>query len=457
MPPPKLFSIPSFRFSIAADPASAVGKWSRGATFGQKVKDGDEVNFSPATFAQMIENVEARGDKLAICQDHKSAYVALTGAPAPSLGFFYALAVFDEGVLVKHWAMDGGEPPSDTDDNGKPRHGLYCRLGEVTTLGLDPKEGLGCYGFLSPMFSTEDKDEQGNEIGYALMDFGATSTPFQAGCSIQFHKSTGSKDPPKPWRLSLDPEMMKRLGLAEGCSADEARGAMASQLAKFYAAEDEAKKMADDAAKDAEKMADEEKPAEEKKDEDKAEKMADEPDADDKKMAKDDEEEEKDDLKAMAKSLGLDGSVSPRAIRYAVEAKLTQAREAVAMRAELEQLRAAQSSAKEQSLTLEAEKFADAAIADGQWSDEKRDGLIKLYKRDAEDAKAVLFKKGEFTHVRKNFSKQLETRKGAINMGGDFSSKAQAYAKEHKVDLRLAQVEIAKQFPDLYKSYKSGE
>lgn len=239
----KLFSVPSFRFTVG-DLASAVGKWSRGATFGKKVQNGVEIDFSPETLSQMVKNAAARGDKIAICQDHKSAFVATTGQPAPSLGYFYALAVFDSGRLVEHWARDGGSPPAGIDDEGHPRDGLYCRLGEITSLGADPKEGLGCYAGLSPMFSDQQADETGAPIGYALIDFGATSTPFQSGCALQLHHQAAV--PPRTRRYGMDPEMMKKLGLAEGASPEECMAAAMKYVGDMEMEKAEmAKKMAE--------------------------------------------------------------------------------------------------------------------------------------------------------------------------------------------------------------------
>lgn len=211
------FSIPAFRFSLDVAPGqnlgAAIGKWSRGATYGDKSAKGDGLVFTPEILSRMVDNVAARGDKISICADHKSAYVATTGQPAPSLGFFYALAVFADGQMVKHWAFDGGAPPAAVDDSGQPRDGLYCRLGEITPLGLDPIHGLANYGFLSPMFQPDGKREDGAEVGYSLIDFGATSTPFQAGCPIQFSNGvhTMARDDVKiertgdgRWRVFVD-------------------------------------------------------------------------------------------------------------------------------------------------------------------------------------------------------------------------------------------------------------
>jgi hypothetical protein len=185
-----LFSIPSFCFAVGSLD-EAIGKWSRGATFGRKVQNGVEIDFTPETLGQMVDNVAARGMKLSICQDHLSAVVLKTGRPAPSLGYFYGLSVFVGGKLVKHWSLDGEAAPDGVDEAGQPRDGLYCRLGEITPLGRDPKEGLANYSSLSPMFKMKWKNELGQDIGAMLFDFAATSMPFQAGTAIQFHAGGG--------------------------------------------------------------------------------------------------------------------------------------------------------------------------------------------------------------------------------------------------------------------------
>lgn len=178
----RLFSVPSFRFSIA-DPTSAIGKWSRVATFGPKSKDGAKMVFDATTLGEMVDNAAARGDRIAICNDHASAYPETRDAPA--LGFFHALAVVASGAVVKHWAFDGGAAP----DASAMEDGLYARLGEVTPRGADPLVGLANYRTCSPMFVTQGADETGRPTGYALLDVGATNVPFQAGAELVFHRT----------------------------------------------------------------------------------------------------------------------------------------------------------------------------------------------------------------------------------------------------------------------------
>jgi phage I-like protein len=441
------FSVNAWCFALGPP---QTGKWDRFTSWGVKVKDGEESTFNETNLGQMVENFANRKNDIAMCYDHQSAFVAENGQPAPALAFYNALALVVDGQLAKFATHD---PSVSAPDVSGLENGVYGYRSEVTELG---QKLLPNYKYLSPMFTDKGLDETGNSIGYDLMDVAATNVPFQDGVGLTFHRGIIA---PQKERYSMDPEMMKRLGLADDASGDEVKGAMAAHLAKYFAAEDEAKKMAEDEAK---KMAaEEDKPAADEKQhaepdaDDK--KMAEEPDADDKKMAKDDSDADEDDMKKMSKALGLTGDPSARAIRYAVEAQMIAVRNAVADRTELEKLRAEALATREQGLNLEAEGFANEAISGGQWPEEKRANLLSLYKKSVDDAKAVLFKKGEFTHVRKNFSKQLETRTSPQMLGGDFGAQAQAYAKAEKVPLHVAQQAVAKKFPDLYKTYKSGE
>ncbi len=237
----RLFSVPAFRFSVG-DLASAVGKWSRICTMGAKQKEGADIDFNPDTLSEMVSNAAARGDAIAICADHLSAYIATTGQPAPALGFFDALAVVASGAIVKSWQCSAGtQCPAGLDD------GLYARLGEITPRGRDSAVGLGNYKFLSPMFSMAAKGEDGSDIGPALYDVAATNTPFQAGTEIQF--STGRKAQFSGAKMD-DTEMAKRFGF-EPDDDDEKKK---DKMAKFWADYDEkekASKMAATPAADA--------------------------------------------------------------------------------------------------------------------------------------------------------------------------------------------------------------
>src|ERR1051326_8158130 len=69
------------------------GLYDRGLTFGKKLKDGIETEFSVETCSQMMANWKRRGEMLALCYNHQSAYVQVNGAPAPALAFYDAMEI----------------------------------------------------------------------------------------------------------------------------------------------------------------------------------------------------------------------------------------------------------------------------------------------------------------------------------------------------------------------------
>src|SRR5262249_6359699 len=107
------------------------GLWDRFCTMGQKVKEGEESEFETANLKQMVENWYARGGRLAMCQDHKSAATPYVSAPA--LAFYDAMAIVEDGKVVWFRKLAGAstaEPAVDalresvrrfsTDENPNP-------------------------------------------------------------------------------------------------------------------------------------------------------------------------------------------------------------------------------------------------------------------------------------------------------------------------------------------------
>ena len=189
-----------FDASPGPDGRIRIGLFDRLATTGQKIKEGEESVFNAETLGQMVENWYARGGRLAMCQDHKSAATPYVSAPA--LAFYDALAVVDGGQVVRFRKLadsTASEPDVGllqqsvqrfaTDENPDPSpDGLWGFRCEITPLSEDPKEGLRNYRGVSPMFVTDGKDEQDHPIGYVLFDVAATNTAFQAGCELTFSR-----------------------------------------------------------------------------------------------------------------------------------------------------------------------------------------------------------------------------------------------------------------------------
>ncbi len=378
---PAFATVPSFRFSLDISKGldGAIGKWSRGATFGYKGAKGEGLDFTLSSLTQMVDNAASRGDRISICQDHLSILGPPVGRPAPSLGFFYGLALFDKGKLVKSWAYDGGQPPDGVDEKGQPRDGLYCRLGEITPLGRDTREGLANYSSLSPAFPPPDQttDESGNPIGYALLDFAATSTPFQAGCELQLHRlsiPTGERalNTGVP---SMNPEMMKRMGFAEDAKPTVAEKMAAySKHAMDKADGDDLKAMADDL---------------EKHEEPEAKEMAakfkklgaiEEP----KKLAADADGDEEKAKAAMAAMFGVSPtSLTFSAIATHMAAKTVPAAEVATLKSQVATMSAQIAASRDEKIGDSAKQYVETQIADGRADAKASAALINTFSRAA--------------------------------------------------------------------------
>ena len=88
------------RFDASPGPDGKIrtSVWDRFCTVGQKVKEGEESVFNAETLGQMVNNWYARGGRLAMCQDHKSAATPYVSAPA--LAFYDAMAIVADGKVV---------------------------------------------------------------------------------------------------------------------------------------------------------------------------------------------------------------------------------------------------------------------------------------------------------------------------------------------------------------------
>ena len=187
----------AFNASPSPDEPLTVGRWDRFTTWGPKDKDGPS-EFNEQTLGEMLHNWERRGMRLAMCQDHKSTAAPFVAAPA--MAFYDALAVVRDGRVINFakLAISRATTPDyaalkqqvarfATTDNPEPLpDGMWGMRCEITPLGHDPKEGLRCYRGISPLFDPNGKNEQGEPIGYYLLDVAATNTTFQAGCEITF-------------------------------------------------------------------------------------------------------------------------------------------------------------------------------------------------------------------------------------------------------------------------------
>jgi len=442
----RVFSVNAWRFSIS------IGKWDRFTSWGTKIKDGAESVFDEKNLGQILENFSKRKNDIAMCYDHQSAYVAENGQPAPALAFYNALALVVDGKVAKFATHDPSVSPPDPTGL---ENGIYGYRNELTPLG---EKLLPNYKYLSPMFTNEGADEAGNSIGYDLIDVAATNTPFQDAVGLTFHRMgyEPSKQGTNAQEYSLDPELLKKLGLADGASADEMKGAMAKYMTD---AEDKAKAFAD--LEEKMKKFEEDKKAAE------AEKMAQDADAQKMDKADGDGDEDKDAKEKMAKDLGLAPGASLAKIHAALSAKMVPMSKLAETEKRLAALEEERKAEKQSVLEKQYAELADKGIASG-YSKEKREDLIKFARADFDAAKSFVESlPGSKVFTRfTNGGNPLNTERsdgnaktGKINgvevpvHGATFAEKAKAYAKEHKCDLAKAQREVLKSDPAALADY----
>jgi hypothetical protein len=404
----KPLSGPALRFDAGTDEGGKirVGVWDRFTTWGEKVKGDSESVFDEDTLGQMVDNWRARGGRLAMCQDHKSAAAPLVSAPG--LAFYDALAVIHAGSVVRFEKLveSAATPPepaalraqvtkfASTENPSPEPDGLWGYRCEVTPLGEDPKEGLRNYRGISPMFHPHGKDELGNDVGYTLFDVAATNTAFQAGCEITFNRV-----PRKTMKMSE--EMARKLGLEPGASDDEAKAAMQHRFTEMKtkfadAADEELKRLADEAdgyascydEGDGDPM-----PSEMRRLAAKMRRFTG-TEGDGKDKDKNDGDEKA--MHAMAQKLGLPLTARPREIFAALNAGTVPVAELAALRARVDAQEKAARDREVQEKETHAVRFVDEAISFGRYPAEKRDDLLELARENVKSAERLLLKPGTF-------------------------------------------------------------
>lgn len=191
-----------FDSARSAGGAVAAGVWDRGFTPGEKIKDGQLSSFTPEAFDTFASNWLRRGEKISLCYNHQSAYVATNGQPAPSLASYDAVAIVLGEQVVRFERLHASPALSApsvfdlknrvaalaTDLEPNPSiDGMWFYRAEVTPLG---QELLPNYSYISPMFTMTGKDELGRDQGPTIIDLAATNTAFQAGCVISFERAS---------------------------------------------------------------------------------------------------------------------------------------------------------------------------------------------------------------------------------------------------------------------------
>ena len=256
-----------FSANVGPNGRLRVGVWDRLATLGYKEKDGEPADFTPDTLHSFARNWYARSQRISVCLDHASVHAGLV--PAPAAAWYDAMAVIVGArvVFFKKLSRSVADPPDvnelrrqaarfATDDHPSPSpDGLWWHRCVITPLGEHPTEGLRNYLGLSPMFRMDGRDEAGRPCGPVVFDGAAVNANFQAGCELTLGHLARSRalgaqmDPTQQGQPSImspemKAEMMRRLGLADGCSPADKMAAYMRHA--FDASPDELQAMASD-------------------------------------------------------------------------------------------------------------------------------------------------------------------------------------------------------------------
>jgi len=230
--------------------------------------------------------------------------------------------------------------------------------------------------YVSPFFVTNGRDEQGNSIGYELLNIAFVNGPFLRGMApLRMSKTRGIN--------FMADEKMKRYGVDENASADQLRAAMSR-----YADEvDGDKKRSEEAMSRYRRFADtcggEERMQRFLDDEEEQKRFR-------KFMSGGDGEDEDDDKREMsviAGELGVPAKMS------AIRAKLTELRftsvpksELAVLKEQLSELKARQAKRDEEEREAATLAFARKAIADRAWDPDDEAGLVAFYRASPEKA-----------------------------------------------------------------------
>lgn len=181
----------------------AAGKWDRFATYGRKIQEGQEFEFTTFTLGQIVDNFARlfSGRRLGMDYEHQAMNAPKNGQPAPQLAYYNALAVIEDGAVVKFYAQkpDVAQPDPalllaqlrQRFPEGETVDGLWGYRCEHTPLGA---ELLPNYEQISPLFTSEGTDEQERPVGYHLMNVSAVAVAFQDGTVFNLKHGLGYGD-----------------------------------------------------------------------------------------------------------------------------------------------------------------------------------------------------------------------------------------------------------------------
>lgn len=427
----EIFRSDTIRITAAA---SGSERWDQVAKFGAFKKGGKPSAFNLETLSQFIKNFTRQANPLPGDVEHQAIYAPDNGQPAPLAAKYDALALIENGKVVGYHSQTG----ESFDAAGQQlADGLWAHRVELTPFGRDLLENKG-YGFISPTFTTEGLNEQGEEVGYELLTVSWTVIPFLDGMApvrlsrLSFGQAPPTALPKENCRMDKK-ALYARYGLAEDATEDQLHAAMA----RFADAADEKEKQAMADAKD---------------------------------DAETDEEKKKadDDLAAMRKLAGLGDKATLKEIHLAMSATRVEPSEIAQMRTKIAELEAVEKKRGEDSIRDRAEQLATFAVSSGRMADEKprRDNIVELAMANYDSTKkfvdglAVTFPTKE--SVTQTFRTSVDQRTGRRDAtpsdvevaGVEFNRLVDERVAKTKEPVAVAMRAVAKERPELWSAAK---
>jgi hypothetical protein len=453
---------------LSREPADT---WDQVAKFGRFVKDDGEgpqaAVFNLEHLGEFMDNFAAQVNPLWADTNHDFG---------EALAHYDALSLIVDGVPIRTVTRRATQAPVEPPDparlinrdTGAVEDGLYAHRYELTPLG---QMRLPNVSYVSPLFLTEGQDEQGNDVGYQLLNIAWTNGPFLDGMMpLQMMRVPARLSRTAFQGVTMN-EWMKRYGIDDKATPEQ----MSAAMAKYADEVDTDRKRQDEAMSRYRRFADAVGGEEEfgkfvSRFMESEESMSRfrkfmEGEADD------DEGEDTREMTAMAKELGVAPNIA------AIRSKLTELRFTSVPKTELAALKTEIAELKTRDAKREADEreaativFAKQAIADRAWDPDDEAGLVAFCRASPDAARAAVERNKKQKTWDKVIAMQRLTVSGnpvgksesePLNLAGDdpdviekrIDEAAKKIEVEEKVSYAVAMSRVKQKHPDLYAAF----
>jgi len=471
MPLTRAFSL-SAPLRLSGEPTDC---WDQVAKFGRFVKDDgegpQEAVFNLENLGQFIDNFAEQVNPLWADTNHDFG---------DALARYDALSLVVDGqpirTVTRRAAQTTISPPEPTRlinaDTGRVEDGLYAHRFELTPLG---QERLPNVSYVSPLFLTNGQDEQGNDIGYVLLNIAWTNGPFLDGMLPLQMRRLPARFSRFAFKGVTMNEYLKRYGIDDKASPEQ----MSAAMAKYAEEVDADKKRQDDAMSRYRRFADAvggeeefgkfvERFMESEAEMSRFRKFMDGDDPDK------ESDENKKEMTAMARELGC--ATAMAAIRQKVtELRFTSApkSELATLKTELAELKVKEQKRETEERDAATVSFAKQAIVDRAWDPDDEAGLVAFCKASPEAAQAAVKRNKEQKTWDKVIAMQRLTVGGnpvgkpegqPLSLAGDdpdevqkkVDAAAKKIAADEKVTYAVAMSRVKTKHPELYAAFAAS-